>query len=140
MANSYKQTMNLPRTDFAMRANLPENEPKRLQFWNDIDIYHKVLEKNKDNAPFVLHDGPPYANGPIHVGHAFNKILKDFVNKSHAQRGYFTPYIPGWDCHGQPIAHMVEKTLGPVSYTPLDVHKRQILHMIKPLVLKQGRR
>lgn len=113
MANSYKQTMNLPRTDFAMRANLPENEPKRLQFWNDIDIYHKVLEKNKDNAPFVLHDGPPYANGPIHVGHAFNKILKDFVNKSHAQRGYFTPYIPGWDCHGQPIEHMVEKTLGP---------------------------
>lgn len=113
MANSYKQTMNLPRTDFAMRANLPENEPKRLKFWNDIDIYHKVLEKNKDNSPFVLHDGPPYANGPIHVGHAFNKILKDFVNKSHAQRGYFTPYIPGWDCHGQPIEHMVEKTLGP---------------------------
>lgn len=113
MANSYKQTMNLPRTDFAMRANLPENEPKRLKFWNDIDIYHKVLEKNKDNQPFVLHDGPPYANGPIHIGHAFNKVLKDFVIKSHAQRGFFTPYIPGWDCHGQPIEHMVEKTLGP---------------------------
>lgn len=113
VANSYKHTMNLPRTDFAMRANLPENEPKRLQFWNDIDIYHKVLEKNKDNKPFVLHDGPPYANGPIHIGHAFNKVLKDFVVKSHAQRGYFTPYIPGWDCHGQPIEHMVEKTLGP---------------------------
>lgn len=113
VANSYKQTMNLPRTDFAMRANLPENEPKRLKFWNDIDIYHKVLEKNKDNQPFVLHDGPPYANGPIHIGHAFNKVLKDFVIKSHAQRGFFTPYIPGWDCHGQPIEHMVEKTLGP---------------------------
>lgn len=113
VANSYKQTMNLPRTDFPMRANLPENEPKRLQFWNDIDIYHKVLEKNRGNKPFVLHDGPPYANGPIHIGHAFNKILKDFVVKSHAQRGYFTPYIPGWDCHGQPIEHMVEKTLGP---------------------------
>ena len=112
MANSYKNTMNLPQTDFPMRGNLPQNEPKRLDFWNDIDIYRKVLEKNKDGKPFVLHDGPPYANGPIHIGHAFNKILKDFVVKSHAQRGYFTPYIPGWDCHGQPIEHMVETTLG----------------------------
>lgn len=112
MANSYKATMNLPHTEFPMRANLPKNEPKRLQFWNDIDIYHKILEKNKDNQPFVLHDGPPYANGPIHLGHAFNKILKDFVVKAHAQRGYFTPYIPGWDCHGQPIEHMVEVNLG----------------------------
>ncbi|WP_165056267.1 MULTISPECIES: isoleucine--tRNA ligase [unclassified Adlercreutzia] len=113
MANSYKETMNLPQTDFAMRGNLPANEPKRLEKWAEEDIYHRVLEKNKDGKPFVLHDGPPYANGPIHIGHAFNKILKDFVVKSHAQRGYFTPYIPGWDCHGQPIEHMVEKTLGP---------------------------
>ena len=104
--------MNLPRTDFAMRANLPQNEPKRLVKWEEMDIYHKVLEKNKDGKPFVLHDGPPYANGPIHLGHAFNKILKDFVIKSHAQRGFFTPYIPGWDCHGQPIEHEVEKKLG----------------------------
>lgn len=111
-SNTYKNTMNLPQTDFAMRANLPENEPKRLKKWDEQDIYHKVLEKNKDGQPFVLHDGPPYANGPIHIGHAFNKILKDFVNKSHAQRGYFTPYIPGWDCHGQPIENMVEKTMG----------------------------
>ena len=65
--------------------------------------YERVLGKNKDGKPFILHDGPPYANGPIHIGHAFNKILKDFVNKSHAQRGFFTPYVPGWDCHGQPI-------------------------------------
>lgn len=104
--------MNLPRTDFAMRANLPQNEPKRLEKWEELDIYHKVLEKNKDGKPFVLHDGPPYANGPIHIGHAFNKILKDFVVKSHAQRGFYTPYIPGWDCHGQPIEHEVEKKLG----------------------------
>ncbi len=96
-----------------MRGNLPENEPKRLAKWEAENIYAQVLEKNKDGRPFVLHDGPPYANGPIHIGHAFNKILKDFVNKSHAQRGYYTPYIPGWDCHGQPIEHMVEKTLGP---------------------------
>lgn len=105
--------MNLPKTDFPMRGNLPEKEPKRLEKWAEEDIYHRVLEKNKDGKPFVLHDGPPYANGPIHIGHAFNKILKDFVIKSHAQRGYFTPYIPGWDCHGQPIEHMVEVTLGP---------------------------
>ena len=112
MANSYKDTMNLPKTDFPMRGNLPENEPKRLAKWEDEKIYWRVLEKNKDNEPFILHDGPPYANGPIHIGHAFNKILKDFVNKSHAQRGFYTPYIPGWDCHGQPIEHMVEESLG----------------------------
>ncbi len=112
MANSYKDTMNLPQTDFPMRGNLPENEPKRLEKWESERLYWRVLEKNKDNEPHVLHDGPPYANGPIHIGHAFNKILKDFVNKSHAQRGYHTPYIPGWDCHGQPIEHMVEEMLG----------------------------
>ncbi len=111
--NDYKATMNLPKTEFPMRGNLPQNEPKRLKKWQEQDIYGLVLEKNKDGNPFVLHDGPPYANGPIHTGHAFNKILKDFVNKSHAQRGFFTPYVPGWDCHGQPIEHMVEKTLGP---------------------------
>ncbi|WP_165252276.1 isoleucine--tRNA ligase [Adlercreutzia sp. ZJ304] len=108
----YKDTMILPKTDFPMRGNLPTNEPKRLEKWQEMDLYRKILEKNRDGKPFVLHDGPPYANGPIHIGHAFNKILKDFVVKSHAQRGYFTPYVPGWDCHGQPIEHMVEKTLG----------------------------
>ncbi len=113
MANDYKDTMNLPNTDFPMRGNLPTQEPKRLEKWESDKLYWKVLEKNKDGRPFVLHDGPPYANGPIHIGHSFNKILKDFVNKSHAQRGFYTPYIPGWDCHGQPIEHMVEKTLGP---------------------------
>ena len=120
MGNSYKETMNLPKTDFAMRANLPENEPKRLAKWEEADLYWKVLEKNKDGEPFVLHDGPPYANGPIHIGHAFNKILKDFVIKSHAQRGFYTPYVPGWDCHGQPIEHMVEVTLGPDKMAAID--------------------
>lgn len=123
MANDYKQTMIFPTTDFEMRANLPENEPKRLEWWNEVDLYHRVLEKNKDGEPFVLHDGPPYANGPIHIGHAFNKILKDFVNKSHAQRGYFTPYIPGWDCHGQPIEHEVEKKLGTEKMNALSQAK-----------------
>lgn len=112
MGNNYKDTMNLPKTDFPMRGDLAKREPEMLQKWQDLDIYNRVLEKNKDGEPFVLHDGPPYANGPIHIGHAFNKILKDFVVKSHAQRGFFTPYIPGWDCHGQPIEHIVEKQLG----------------------------
>ncbi len=120
MPQEYKNTMNLPVTDFAMRGNLPKNEPKRLEFWEQIDIYNKLLEQNKDNEPFVLHDGPPYANGPIHIGHAFNKILKDFVVKSHAQRGYYTPYIPGWDCHGQPIEHIVEEKLGPEKMAKID--------------------
>ena len=104
--------MILPHTDFPMRGNLPVNEPKRLEKWEAEHLYERILEKNKDGEPFILHDGPPYANGPIHIGHAFNKILKDFVVKSHAQRGFFTPYIPGWDCHGQPIEHEVEKKLG----------------------------
>ncbi len=120
MPQEYKDTMNLPITDFPMRGNLPKNEPKWLEFWNDIDIYNKVLEKNRDGEPFVLHDGPPYANGAIHIGHAFNKILKDFVIKSHAQRGYYTPYIPGWDCHGQPIEHIVEEKLGPQKMAKID--------------------
>ena len=112
MSNNFKDTMNLPSTDFPMRGDLAHREPDVLKKWEEEHIYSKVLEKNKDGEPFVLHDGPPYANGPIHIGHAFNKILKDFVIKSHAQRGYYTPYVPGWDCHGQPIEHIIEKQLG----------------------------
>lgn len=120
MGNSYKSTMNLPTTTFSMKANLAQNEPKRLEKWDEQHIYEQILEKNKNGKPFVLHDGPPYANGPIHIGHAFNKILKDFVIKSHAQQGYFTPYVPGWDCHGQPIEHMVEQTLGKEKMAQID--------------------
>ncbi len=120
MANTYKDTMNLPQTDFPMRGNLPASEPERLRKWEGEHLYESILAKNKDGKPFVLHDGPPYANGPIHIGHSFNKILKDFVVKSHAQRGFFTPYVPGWDCHGQPIEHMVEKNLGPEKMAQTD--------------------
>ena len=95
MASGYKSTMILPQTDFDMRANLPTNEPKRLQKWAEEDIYHKVLEKNRDGKPFVLHDGPPYANGPIHIGHAFNKILKDFIVRYKSMAGFNAPYTPG---------------------------------------------
>ena len=123
MANVYKDTMNLPQTEFPMRGNLPENEPKRLAKWEEEQLYWKVLEKNKDGQPWVLHDGPPYANGPIHIGHAFNKVLKDFVIKSHAQRGFYSPYIPGWDCHGQPIEHEVEKKLGTEKMRAMEQSK-----------------
>ena len=120
MANDYKHTMNLPQTDFPMRAGLAQSEPLRLEKWEKEGLYEAVLDKNRDGKPFVLHDGPPYANGPIHIGHAFNKILKDFVIKSKSQRGYFTPYTPGWDCHGQPIEHMVEEKLGPEKMKAID--------------------
>lgn len=103
-----------------MRAGLPVNEPKRLEKWERLDLYNRVLEKNKGNESYILHDGPPYANGPIHIGHAFNKVLKDIVVKYKSQRGYYAPYVPGWDCHGQPIEHMVESKLGPEKMAKID--------------------
>lgn len=109
----YKQTMNLPDTAFPMRASLATREPEWLRFWDELDIYRRCLEANENGPVFVLHDGPPYANGHIHMGTAFNKVLKDLVVKYKSMRGYYAPYVPGWDCHGQPIEHQVEKDLGP---------------------------
>ena len=91
MANTYKETMNLPKTDFAMRANLPESEPKRLAKWEEEHIYEQVLEKNKDGKPFILHDGPPYANGNIHMGTALNKIIKDIIIRDKNMEGFQAP-------------------------------------------------
>ncbi len=112
MANEYKQTMNLPKTKFpmraAMRAALAQREPERLKRWQQNHVYELMLKKNEGHEKFVLHDGPPYANGPIHLGHAMNKIAKDMINRYKAMQGYETPYVPGWDCHGQPIEHKVE--------------------------------
>jgi isoleucyl-tRNA synthetase len=108
----WKKTLNLPRTEFAMKANLPQNEPKRLEWWEGIDLYARIREKSAGREKFVLHDGPPYANGNIHIGHALNKILKDIVVKSRTMMGYDSPYVPGWDCHGLPIEHQVDKELG----------------------------
>jgi isoleucyl-tRNA synthetase len=96
-----------------MRANLAKREPEWLQFWADNDIYAKSLEVNEGGETFILHDGPPYANGHIHMGTAFNKVFKDLIVKYKTMRGYWSPYVPGWDCHGQPIEHQVEKDLGP---------------------------
>ena len=108
----WSQTLNLPKTDFPMRANLAQREPQFLRFWEENDIFKKMLKKNRNNKKFILHDGPPYANGDIHLGHALNKVLKDIVNKYKSLQGYYTPYIPGWDTHGLPIEQQVIKKLG----------------------------
>ncbi|MDD2557328.1 MAG: isoleucine--tRNA ligase [Desulfuromonas sp.] len=108
----YKDTLNLPKTDFPMRGNLPKREPQMLHKWLEMDL-NAMLEQAEQGKPrFVLHDGPPYANGHIHIGHALNKILKDIVIKSRRMQGFAAPYVPGWDCHGLPIELMVDKKLG----------------------------
>ena len=107
-----KKTINLPKTDFSMKANLPTAEPKMLARWESEAIYHKIREVRKGKPTYVLHDGPPYANGNIHLGTAFNKVLKDFIVKSRSMAGYDAPYVPGWDCHGLPIEFKVDSTLG----------------------------
>ncbi|MEO8218612.1 MAG: isoleucine--tRNA ligase [Acidobacteriota bacterium] len=110
--NEWKKTLNLPQTAFAMKANLPQNEPNWLRHWESIDLYGKIRATSEDKPKFVLHDGPPYANGRIHIGQGLNKTLKDFVVKSRTMMGFDSPYVPGWDCHGLPIEHQVDKELG----------------------------
>ena len=112
MATNYRDTLNLPETELSMKAGLPRKEPEILSFWNDIDLYSKIRKLNNGNKRFILHDGPPYANGPIHLGHSVNKILKDITIKSKTLSGYDAPYVPGWDCHGLPIELNVEKKHG----------------------------
>ena len=108
---NYNKTLKLPKTKFSMKANLPKREPAIHKMWEDKKIYQKLLEKNADNKKFILHDGPPYANGHIHIGHALNRILKDIIIKYKAMRGFYTPFIPGWDCHGLPVEYELIKTL-----------------------------
>lgn len=117
----YKKTLNLPATSFPMKANLAQREPERLKQWQQADLYEQIRLLRKDCQPFILHDGPPYANGDIHIGHAVNKILKDFITKSQTLNGKDAPYIPGWDCHGLPIELNVEKKKGKVG-TKLDAN------------------
>jgi isoleucyl-tRNA synthetase len=118
-----KSTINLPKTGFPMKANLPQNEPKMLERWEGMRLYERVREARKGATTYVLHDGPPYANGPIHLGHALNKCLKDFVVKSKNMAGFDAPYIPGWDCHGLPIEIKVDQQLGgkKLQMKPIDV-------------------
>ena len=109
MAQDFNATINLPKTDFPMRAGLPAREPQMLKHWEELDIYNEMLRKNEGKPRFNLHDGPPFSNGNIHMGHALNKAIKDFITRSYAMRGYYTPYIPGWDCHGMPIESAIIK-------------------------------
>ncbi|WP_371195813.1 isoleucine--tRNA ligase [Glaciecola sp. SC05] len=110
--SDYKSTLNLPETAFSMRGNLAQREPQMLKQWTSRDLYHLIRAARKGAEPFILHDGPPYANGDIHIGHAVNKILKDIIVKSKTLSGFDAPYVPGWDCHGLPIELMVEKKVG----------------------------
>jgi len=112
----YKDTLNLPQTNFPMKASLTTKEPERIKKWEDEKVYEKMLAARDKNNPYILHDGPPYANGEIHIGHAMNKILKDIIIKLKAFEGHYTPYVPGWDCHGLPIEHQVDKKLGKKKY------------------------
>lgn len=108
----FKDTLNLPQTDFPMKANLTQREPAILKFWEQNKIYEKLQKKNKKDKTYLLHDGPPYANGHIHIGHALNKILKDIIVKFKSMQGFYSPFVPGWDCHGLPIELQVDKNLG----------------------------
>jgi len=120
-----KKTLNLPKTDFPMKANLPQNEPKWLEKWEKIGVYGKIRERRRGSPLYVLHDGPPYANGALHEGHALNKSLKDFVVKSKTMAGFDSPYVPGWDCHGLPIEIKVDESLGrkKLELKPLNVRE-----------------
>jgi isoleucyl-tRNA synthetase len=108
----YKKTLNLPVTGFPMKANLVQKEPETLKFWESCNVFQLMQDASGSRGEYRLHDGPPYANGNIHLGHALNKILKDIIIKSRNLMGWKTGYIPGWDCHGLPIEHKVELELG----------------------------
>lgn len=125
MATDYKNTLNLPETEFPMRANLAKREPEFLSFWQEKNIYQKLNERQSDSKEFILHDGPPYANGNIHIGTAFNKILKDLIPKYKWMRGFRSPYVPGWDTHGLPIELRVLKEIGRSKETIDPVELRQ---------------
>ncbi len=121
----YKKTLNLPSTRFAMKANLPQREPEQLKEWEETDLYEKIKSASQNRPSFILHDGPPYANGHLHIGHAINKILKDIIVRSKQMAGYRSHYVPGWDCHGLPIEHNVDKKLGSKKKEMSEVDIRQ---------------
>jgi isoleucyl-tRNA synthetase len=122
----YKTTLNLPKTDFPMKANLKDLEPRTILRWKEQGTYGRIQEKNKGKKTYILHDGPPYANGHIHIGHALNKILKDVIVKYKSMQGFLSPYVPGWDCHGLPIEHQVLKSLGPKKETMSQAEIRKL--------------
>src|SRR5947208_10160049 len=122
----YKATLNLPKTAFPMKANLPESEPKMLVWWEQFGIYKRLRQVATDRPLWILHDGPPYSNGNIHLGHSLNKVLKDLVTRHRTMQGYHSPYIPGWDNHGLPIEVQVMKEFRDKKekWTPDTLRKR----------------
>ncbi len=124
----YNNTLNLPKTDFPMRGNLPKREPDILEKWEKNRLYYKMVEKNKGKTPYILHDGPPYANGEIHIGTALNKILKDFIVKQKNMSGFYSPYVPGWDTHGLPIELKALKSIGVENGSVPSVELRKYCH------------
>src|SRR5881409_813113 len=122
MSQNYKNTLNLPRTEFPMKANLAAREPELLRVWEETRLYQQIQKSREDRQLFVLHDGPPFANGDVHMGTGLNKILKDLVVKSQTMLGKRAPYVPGWDCHGLPIEYKVVKESRGLS--PLEVRKK----------------
>ncbi|VAX33148.1 Isoleucyl-tRNA synthetase [hydrothermal vent metagenome] len=133
---SYKESLNLPQTDFPMRAQLAQREVTQLEDWESVRLYDEIQKRHASHPPYILHDGPPYANGHIHIGHALNKILKDIIIKSKSMSGFRTPYVPGWDCHGLPIEHQVLKKLGSKKREMSKIEIRQkcresALHFVK---------
>src|SRR4030066_2526945 len=125
-AMDYRDTLNLPKTEFPMKANLPKREPDILKEWEMKEIYHRLCQHAKGRPKYILHDGPPYANGNIHIGTALNKILKDIIVKSKFMAGFNSHYVPGWDCHGLPVEHEGEKSLGKkkTELSTVDIRKR----------------
>jgi len=121
----YRDSLNLPKTKFGMKANLLQMEPNFQKRWERIKLFERMRAKEHPKGPFIFHDGPPYANGPIHIGHLVNKCLKDMVVRSRTMAGYDVDYIPGWDCHGLPIEHMVMKKLGDKAKDMVSLQIRQ---------------
>ena len=132
MAN-YKGTLNLPKTSFSMKANLLQKEPAMLKIWDDKTIYSAIRKERKNGKRVVLHDGPPYANGHIHMGHVLNKLLKDIVVKFYTMKGYDSPFVPGWDCHGLPVEHQLFKDLKISKY---DIDQVKFRKKAKDYALK----
>ncbi len=132
----FKDTLNLPKTEFPMKGNLPNKEPEILSFWEKINLYQKLREDRKGKDKYILHDGPPYANGHIHIGHALNKILKDILVKYQSMKGKDAPFVPGWDCHGLPIEQQVEKELKEKKIKKEDLSKSEFRKLCREYALK----
>jgi isoleucyl-tRNA synthetase len=135
MGSDYKKTLNLPRTDFPMKAGLTTREPQQLAAWEKDHLYARIQEARKNAPPFLLHDGPPFANGDVHMGTALNKILKDLVVKSKTMAGFRAPFIPGWDCHGLPIEFKVVKEKA--GLTPVQIRQRSEAYARKYIDLQR---